>query len=99
MITDVERRQILHNALMLEASQGNRVTWVGVYQAHVWRMPAATNHLLHGVLSLLTFGLRLLVWALVALTEAKPQLVGIAVNEYGQIYVFNALEARRLAQQ
>jgi hypothetical protein len=99
MITDTERRQILHSTLMLEASQGARVAWVGTYEAHVWRRPAPINHLLHGVLSLLTFGLWLLVWALAALTEPAPQLVGIGVNEYGQLYTFNAQEARRLAQQ
>jgi hypothetical protein len=95
MITDVERRQILHNTLMLETSQGNRVAWVGRYEAHVWRMPAKINHVVHGVLSLLTFGLWLVIWALVALTEASPVLVGVGVDQWGQLYTFNALEAQR----
>jgi hypothetical protein len=95
MITDAERRQILQSTLILETSQGNRISWVGVHEAHVWRMPAPTNHVLHGVLSLLTFGLWLVIWALVALTEAKPQLIGIGVDQYGQLFTFNALATRQ----
>ena len=87
-ITATERRQILHNMLMMEASRGNRVAWVGVYEAHIWRMPAPVNHVLHGVLSLLTFGLWLFVWLLVVVLQPKPVLVGIAVNEQGQPYTF-----------
>ena len=30
-VSETERRQILHNVLTMEVSQGNRVAWVGVY--------------------------------------------------------------------
>lgn len=99
MVTDMERRLILQNALMLETSQGNRIAWAGVYEAHVWRMPAPINHVLHGVLSLVTFGLWLVIWLLVVVSQPKPVLVGVAVNENGQLYTFDAYQAHRLAQQ
>lgn len=88
MITDAERRQILHNAIAWEVSMGNRVAWVGLYEAHIWRMPAKVNHVVHGVLSLLTMGGWLVVWALVALSQPKPKRVGIFVNESGQVQQF-----------
>lgn len=87
-ISATERRQILHNILTMEVSQGNRVAWVGAYEAHIWRMPVPVNNVLHGVLSLLTFGLWLIVWLLVVVSQPKPVLVGVAVNEQGQPYGF-----------
>lgn len=89
MMTDAERQMILQNALMMETSQQNRVAWVGMFEAHVWRMPPKINHWLHGILSLLTWGLWLIVWLIVMATEAKPVLVGIAVDPYGQLYEFD----------
>lgn len=88
-ISDAERRQILHNILMMEASQGNRIVWVGQYQAHFWRMPAPVNNLLHGVLSLLTFGLWLIVWILALATQPKPVFVGVVIDEQGQPWFFD----------
>lgn len=88
-ISAAERRQILHNILTLEASQGNRIAWVGLYEAHVLRMPAPVNHLVHGVLSLVTFGLWLIVWILVMIAQPNAKLVGIAIDEYGQPYMFD----------
>lgn len=87
-ISDMERRQILHNALVMETTQGNRVAWVGVHEAHVWRMPPKTNHLIHLLLTLFTFGLWLIVWLIVALTEPAPQLVGVAVDASGVLHNF-----------
>jgi hypothetical protein len=84
---------------MMATTQGNRVAWVGVYETHVWRTPAPVNHILHCILSLLTFGLWLLIWVLLAVSQPKPQLVGVAVNEYGHLYMFNAYETPRVAVQ
>lgn len=87
-VSDTERRQILHNILTMEVSQGNRVAWVGPLEAHIWRMPVPVNNVLHGVLSLLTFGLWLVIWLLVVVLQPKPVLVGVGVNELGQPYMF-----------
>lgn len=92
IVSDTERRMILHNILTMETSQGNRVAWIGIYEAHVWRMPAPVNHILHGVLSLLTFGLWLIIWLLAVISQPKPVLIGIAVNEQGQPYTFTPVQ-------
>lgn len=89
MATDAERQMILQNALMMETTQGHRVAWIGYHQAHVWRRPPQINHWIHLLVTLLTWGLWLPVWIIMMATEKKPILVGVAVNEYGQLYEFN----------
>lgn len=88
-ISAQERRQILHNILAMEVSQGNRVAWVGLYEAHLLRMPAPINHVLHALLTLLTFGLWLVIWVVLSAAQPKPVLFGIAVDEHGQPYMFD----------
>lgn len=88
-ISPAERRQILQNLLLLETQQGNRVSLVGQYEATVWRMPRPVNHLLHGLFSLFTFGLWLIVWLFAVLLQDSPVLVGIGVDPEGHAYTFD----------
>lgn len=88
VISAAERRQILHNILAVEVGQGNRVAWIGTYEAHIWRMPAQVNHILHLILTLFTFGLWAIVWFLAAVTQPKAVLIGVAVDEAGQPFTF-----------
>jgi len=94
-ISGTERRQILHNILTMEVSQGNRVAWVGPFEANIWRMPVPVNNVLHGVLSLLTFGLWLIIWLLVVVSQPKPVLVGVGVDQQGQPFTFNPPRLKR----
>lgn len=87
-MTGSERQQILHHALLMEVAQGNRVAWVGLHEAHIWRTPAPINHTLHGIATVLTCGMWALLWLLLVVLQPKPQLVGVAVDERGQLYQF-----------
>lgn len=53
------------------------------YQAVMIRPGTKVNHLLHLILTLITLGLWLVVWFLVAVLHKREKLLVISVDEYG----------------
>lgn len=64
-------------------AQGARVEWIG-RECAVLAYGGRVNHVLHAILSLVTFGLWLPVWLLIALSS-KPRRVTLTVDAFGQV--------------
>jgi hypothetical protein len=80
-----ERRAALARVVAQHISAGARVESHTDFQAFVvnGRRP---NHLLHLVLSLVTFGLWAIVWLLVSLIGGERR-TALMVDEYGSVFV------------
>lgn len=82
-ITRDERKANLAQAVSREVAAGWRVESQSDYQAVVVR-GGNTNHVLHLVLSLVTCGVWLLVWPVIALINQRKTLI-LQVDEYGNV--------------
>lgn len=82
---DGYRMQQLANAVQLEVSRGARVESQGPFNA-VLRRGKGTNHVLHLILSVLTFGLWLFVWGLLAIINKSGQgTTMLSVDMFGNV--------------
>lgn len=83
VVSDRERRAILDRDLVAVASRGYRMESRSEFQATVVR-GKPPSHVLHLLLSLVTLGLWLIVWALVALGPGEERFV-LVVDERGHL--------------
>lgn len=82
-VSDQERRAVLDRELVAVASRGYRVETRSEFQATVVR-GKPPSHILHLLLSLVTLGLWLVVWALVAMGPGEERFV-VSVDERGYV--------------
>lgn len=82
-VTPEHAAQLLTAEVQRSIMQGATVEYTTDTTA-VLQYRSSTNHLVHAVLTLLTFGFWLIVW-LVALVIAKPSRVMLTVDECGNI--------------
>jgi len=78
-----DRRAILDRELVAIATRGYRVETRSEFQATVVR-GSRPSHVLHLILSLVTLGIWLIVWALVALGPGEERFV-LVVDERGHV--------------
>jgi hypothetical protein len=83
MATDAERRQALESRIALELTSGGVLESQTAYTAVVIH-GKKTNHILHLILSVITAGLWLIVWAVLILTR-KQQRVVLSVDDEGVV--------------
>lgn len=79
------RRDLLSQQVQREVAAGGRVESRGDYDAVIVR-GQRVNHVLHLILSVLTLGLWLIVWVLLAITGGEKRSV-ITVDEFGRTNV------------
>jgi hypothetical protein len=77
------RRALLNQALMAKATRGFRVESQHDFQAVVVK-PANVNHVVHLIVTLLTCGLWLLVWLIIAMSAKTTRMI-MYVDEFGQV--------------
>lgn len=82
-LSEAERQSVMDQALASYVAAGATVVYRDSRQAVISDQPHV-NHVMHAILSLLTFGLWLLVWLLVAMT-AKEKRHTITVDEFGRV--------------
>lgn len=78
-----QRRTALAENLQQAVRQGWRVESQTEFQANLVK-GHRTNHILHLILSIVTLGLWLIVWLIVALTNKEKRRV-VMIDEYGRI--------------
>lgn len=83
MATDSERRAALDARLARELAEGASLESQSGYNAVVLK-GKKVNHILHLILSVLTAGLWLIVWALLVLTNKRQRIV-LHVNDEGVV--------------
>ena len=83
-ISDDERRAALARRLAVLAPDGWQVESESEFQAVVVRVKRP-NHILHLVLSVITLGLWLPVWLVLALKKKERGRMVLAVNEAGEV--------------
>lgn len=76
-----ERKAILAQRIALNVSKGSRVESQGDYQA-VLVQGNRPNHVLHLILTLVTLGIWVIVWIMVAIFGGESRAI-LAVDEYG----------------
>jgi hypothetical protein len=84
MATEAERREILNREVTAALQQGGRIESQSDFNAVVLH-GKPVNHVLHLILSVLTVGFWLIVWALLVLTN-KPQRVVFSVDSDGAVH-------------
>lgn len=82
-ISDQERRQILNEMIIQLQADGKRLESRLDFQA-VFVTQKKTSHFLHLIVSLITGGLWLPVWLLLAMTRSKKREM-LRVDEYGDV--------------
>jgi hypothetical protein len=82
-LTADARQSILDRKLLEAVSRGAEITSRSDFSA-VLRYGQPVNHVLHLILSLLTFGIWLFVWLMVVVTH-KRRVVFVVVDEFGGI--------------
>jgi formyltetrahydrofolate hydrolase len=83
--TDSERKQILSKYVVTKVSQGWRVELQADFEA-VLLIGTRPNHILHLLLSVVTFGLWLIVWALISM-NGGPKSLTASVDQFGNIHL------------
>ena len=78
-----EREEILNRTLQRSGANGWRVESRSRFQATI-AQGKDTNHVLHLILSIVTFGFWLVVWALVAIFGGLKRRV-VTVDQYGNV--------------
>lgn len=79
------RKSRVATAVQQEVARGGRVESQSEYSA-VIRFGKPVNHVLHLILSLVTFGLWIIVWIISAIVAANNnKAISLMVDEYGQI--------------
>ena len=84
-LTDEQRKDILDKVVLERISMGSTLVYRTDFEA-VLSQSGGANHVLHFILSLLTFGLWLIVWLFIAIGNKMPR-VTLKVDDYGQIQV------------
>ena len=82
--TDSERKQILDQLILTQVSRGATEVMRSDFQV-ILSYGGKANHVLHFILSLLTFGLWLFVWLLIALGN-KPKRYTYTVDKFGSVF-------------
>ncbi len=82
VLTDSQRKQRLEYRIVQYLKDGWMAERVGDFQAVV-TYEDKINHVVHAILSLITFGFWLLIWLFLSLTKKTTRRT-IRVNEYGQ---------------
>lgn len=82
-VSTEQRKSQLARSVANNVRKGWRIESQTDYQA-VMVKGNRTNHVLHLILSILTLGVWLIVWALVALMGGEKRMV-VEVDEYGQV--------------
>ena len=86
MVPDSIRTFLLGQALQQEVLAGGRVEAQGEFSAVVRFGGKPVNHILHLLLSLITFGLWVVVWVILAISSATSKYtVTLTVDEYGDV--------------
>lgn len=78
------RQQVLMMAVSAQAAQGAKVTSMTQTSAVILQVDQ-TNHILHVLLTIITFGLWLIVW-LIQMNSAKIRRYQIYVDEFGIVH-------------
>lgn len=78
-----DRHAALNAVVMQRVMEGFRVETQTEWQVVVAK-PANVNHVVHVILSLLTCGLWLPIWLIVAMTAKSPRII-LSVDPYGQV--------------
>jgi hypothetical protein len=81
------RKQTLAQAVANEVRGGWSVESQSDFQAVMVQPGTKVNHLLHLVLSLITLGIWLIVWALVTLMHKRTRHEVISVDEFGNMNI------------
>jgi hypothetical protein len=81
--TSEQRKEALAHAVANEVRGGFNVQSQSDYQAVMIRPGQRTNHILHLILTIITGGLWLFVWVILALTHKKERREVIHVDEFG----------------
>ena len=84
-----ERKQALANAVAREVGGGWHVESQTDYQAVLVRPATRINHVLHLLLTLITFGLWAIVWIFLAITHKRERHRVILVDGFGNVTVQN----------
>ena len=80
-----ERKQLLARALQTQIAQGARIESQSDFQAVVVK-GKHVNHILHLIITLVTFFMWGIVWLIIAVTGGEKRSI-IAVDEYGNVSV------------
>lgn len=80
-----ERKQLLARALQTQIAQGARIESQSDFQAVVVK-GKHINHVLHLIITLVTFFLWGIVWLIMAVTGGEKRSI-VAVDEYGNVSV------------
>ena len=82
--TDSERKAILERRIVFEVARGARLTYKGELEA-VFEIGKRPNHILHLLLSIVTFGFWLLVWLIMSMGTGV-QSFKIFIDKFGNIH-------------
>lgn len=82
--TPEERTRALDNYILTAGQQGWRVASQSATSAQLLK-GKPTNHVLHLILSIVTLGAWLIVWALVVIFAGQKQRT-VMVDEYGRVH-------------
>jgi hypothetical protein len=80
-----QRKQALANAIASNVRDGWEVPYQSDYHA-VLVKGSKPNHILHLILTLITLGLWVIVWIILAIVK-RPRSRMISVDEFGNVYV------------
>ncbi len=83
MTTDAERRAALDSRVARELAEGGNLESQTGYNAVIVK-GKKVNHILHLILSVLTAGVWLIVWAILVLTNKRQRIV-LHVNDEGVV--------------
>lgn len=81
---------------MSEATQYGTITPLGPHQFLVVQPSTRPNHVLHLLLTLVTFGLWAIVWVVLAIDSRPERRHLVSVDEAGRVWVDNQLRTSGL---
>ena len=82
--TDQERKAILEKRIVFEVARGARLTYQGEFEA-VFELGKRPNHILHLLLSIVTFGIWLLVWLIISMGSGV-QSYTLSIDKFGNTH-------------
>jgi hypothetical protein len=85
--TDSERKEILNRRIIKDVANGFRLEAQTDFQA-VLGYGKNANHILHLLLSLLTFGFWIIVWIIAAISSRKKTII-LSIDEFGNAHYEN----------
>jgi hypothetical protein len=93
-----EERSARMSSMLIDASAFGHVTPLGPYQAQLVQPGDKVNHVLHLLLSVVTAGLWLVVWLLIASHSSPERRHILSIDENGQTWVDNEPRPRGLGR-